>query len=339
MVSTGLLKGEQIEHIQEAIMSICIPLGIPLLLYSSDFKKTLLLVRKTLFSLLAALISVVIVVSVGYVAFNDGDESFYKISALLCGVYTGGTPNLAALKMVLNVDPSSYITVHTYDMFFSTIHLFFLITFGKNVYELVLPPFKKSSNSELPDQVIDNELFGGILKKQNIRPLLMALGLTIIIVALGGGLMQLVVEKSKMAVFILSITTLAIIASFIKKVNAIPKTFNLGMYFILVFSVVVASKLNLSELTHINSSLFYYVGFAVFGSTILHIILSRIFRVDADTVMVTSVSLICSPPFVPVVAGAIKNKEVIIPGITVGIIGYAIGNYLGYLMSEILKFF
>ncbi len=165
----------------------------------------------------------------------------------------------------------------------------------------------------------------------------MALGLTIIIVALGGGLMQLVVEKSKMAVFILSITTLAIIASFIKKVNAIPKTFNLGMYFILVFSVVVASKLNLSELTHINSSLFYYVGFAVFGSTILHIILSRVFNVDADTVMVTSVSLICSPPFVPVVAGAIKNKEVIIPGITVGIIGYAIGNYLGYLMSELLQ--
>ncbi|MFA5817626.1 MAG: hypothetical protein WC865_18650, partial [Bacteroidales bacterium] len=29
------------------------------------------------------------------------------------------------------------------------------------------------------------------------------------------------------------------------------------------------------------------------------------------------------------VAGALKNKEVIISGITVGLIGYAIGNYLG----------
>ncbi|MCW3787072.1 DUF819 family protein [Plebeiibacterium sediminum] len=335
--SSGFLKGEQIETIQDTIMSICIPIGIPLLLYSSDFKKSFLLARKTLFSLIAALISVVIVVATGYVIFNNGDESFYKISALLCGVYTGGTPNLAALKMALNVDPSSYISVHTYDMFFSTIHLFFLITVGKKFYELILPSFQRTNSFGFREYMEDKELFGGILKRQNVKPLLMALGITVIIVAVGGGLMQLVVEKSKMAVFILSITTLAIIASFNKKVNAIPKTFNLGMYFILVFSVVVASKLKLSQLMQINSTLFYYVGFAVFGSTILHIILSRIFKVDADTVMVTSVSLICSPPFVPVVAGAIKNREVIIPGITVGVIGYAIGNYLGYIMSEFLQ--
>ncbi len=49
--------------------------------------------------------------------------------------------------------------------------------------------------------------------------------------------------------------------------------------------------------------------------------------------MGTSTALVCSPPFVPMIANAIKNKNVILPGITVGIIGYAIGNYLGVFIS------
>ena len=164
----------------------------------------------------------------------------------------------------------------------------------------------------------------------------MALGFTFVIVAIGGVLMMLVAEKSQMAVFILTISTLAIMLSFNNKVRDIPKTYDLGMYFILVFSVVVASKLSISELSNIDLTLFSYVGFAVFGSTLLHIAFSKLFHVDADTVMVTSVSLICSPPFVPVVAGAINNKEIVVHGITVGVIGYAIGTYLGYVMSEFL---
>jgi uncharacterized membrane protein len=38
-------------------------------------------------------------------------------------------------------------------------------------------------------------------------------------------------------------------------------------------------------------------------------------------------------PFVPAVAGALKNKQVIISGLTVGVLGFAIGNYLGILLA------
>ena len=45
----------------------------------------------------------------------------------------------------------------------------------------------------------------------------------------------------QMVVVILSITTLAILASLIKWINKIEKTFQLGMYLILVFSLTIAS--------------------------------------------------------------------------------------------------
>ena len=80
-----------------------------------------------------------------------------------------------------------------------------------------------------------------------------------------------------------------------------------------------------------------YLLFAVFGSLCIQALLARIFRIDADTMIIASVTFINSPPFVPMMAAAMKNRSVLVTGLTLGIIGYAVGNYLGFLMSELLK--
>ena len=109
------------------------------------------------------------------------------------------------------------------------------------------------------------------------------------------------------------------------------------MYFILIFCVVVSSMADIRQLANISFSLFYYVGLAMFGSHILHAFIAKFFKIDADTVIISGSALICSPPFVPVVAGALKNREIILTGLTVGIVGYAVGNYLGVLIAYLLK--
>jgi uncharacterized membrane protein len=58
---------------------------------------------------------------------------------------------------------------------------------------------------------------------------------------------------------------------------------------------------------------------------------------NVDDFLVTTTALAMSPPFVPVIAAALKNKKVIIPGLVVGIIGYAVGNYLGVFVATVLK--
>ena len=56
-----------------------------------------------------------------------------------------------------------------------------------------------------------------------------------------------------------------------------------------------------------------------------------------DDYIITSTALSNSPPFVPVVAAAIKNKDVVMSGMIIGVIGYAIGNYLGVAIAYLLK--
>ena len=325
------------EKLQEGFTTVTIPLAIPLLLFSTNIRRWLRLAGKTILSMLISLVGLSLMVIIGKVIFDNGHEDMWKISGMLIGVYTGGTPNLAALKMILEVDPNTYLITHTYDMAVSAIYLLFLLTIGHRVFLFVLRPFKPTNSGENDENIGGAEHFEGLLRKPNFMPLLKGLGFALIVFGFGGGLSFLFKENSQMVVAILSITTLGIFFSFIPTVNKIPKTFELGMYLIIVFCMVVASMANIDKFKTFNSDVFFYIAMVIFGSLFFHVIVSRIFKIDADTMMITSTALICSPPFVPAVAGAIKNREVIVSGLTVGIIGYAIGNYLGYLIAHLVK--
>ena len=85
-----------------------------------------------------------------------------------------------------------------------------------------------------------------------------------------------------------------------------------------------------------NIFILYYVTFAIFGSMVLQIVFAKIFKLDGDTVLVSSVALINSPPFVPLVAASLGNRNVILTGIGIGLMGYAIGNYLGIGIYKLL---
>ena len=326
--------------VQDMITMLTIPLAIPLLLFSSNIRQWFSLAGKTALSMLFGLLSVVIMVFVGFFIFEGhGIRDLWKIGGMLIGVYTGGTPNLASLKIMLGIDDDIYLLTHSYDMILSGIYFLFLISLGQRFFLLFLRPFRFAQpGGKMDVRNLDGENpYTGILKKKTAIPLLKAMGLSVLIFALGGGASLLVSESSQMVVVILIITSLGIGASLLPSVNKIEKTFELGMYLILIFSVDVASMVDITALGGKTPTLFSYLSLVVFGSLFLHVVFARIFKIDSDTVIVTSTALICSPPFVPVVAGALKNREIVVSGLTVGIVGYAIGNYLGFLVAEALK--
>ena len=334
----GLLP-ENSQAVQEVVSMITIPVAIPLLLFSADIRAWAKLAKRTFISMIIAMVSVVIFVVIGFLLFkNLNDAGFWKVGGLLIGVYTGGTPNLAALKLMLDVDNEVFLLAHTYDMLISAAYFFVLISVGHKLFGYFLPKFEFSGKADDGDfEGENNEPFWGLLKKEHRLPLAIALGISILIFAVAGSATLFVPENSQMIVVILIITTLGIAFSFVPSVNGIQKSFDLGMYLILVFSLTIASMVDLTEMIGSAPRLFYYILLVIFGSLTLQVFISRFFKIDRDTVMITSTALIFSPPFVPVVAGAINNKEVVVSGLTVGIIGYAFGNYLGVIVAEFLK--
>jgi len=333
------VKAQSKMMIQEVITNLSIPLALPLLLMTLNFNGWTRMAGRTFISMLTGMVSVIIVVFVGNFIFEEIIPETWKISGLLIGVYTGGTPNLAAIKTMLNVDPVSYILIHSSDLLFSGVYLLFLMSVGKAIFKKFLPETYYYGGHFMAGKTVisEGEDYSYFFEKHNLVPTLRALGVSIMIFAIGGVFSMLVPHEYSMVVAILSITALGVSASFINELRRVPKAFEMGMYFIMVFSLVVASMADFKQFNTEAIPIFLFVSFTITLSLILHLILSRIFKVDTDTMIITSTALICSPPFVPVIAGALNNRKLIISGLTVGIVGYAVGNFLGVSIAYILR--
>jgi len=338
--NSGVLPEGALKY-QNLLTTITVPLALPLILFSMDIKRWFKLAGSALASLFIGIFSVVVMLLVGYWIYKGKIPDIWKVAGMLTGIYTGGTPNMAAIKTALNVDNGLYIMTHTYEVALGAIYLLFILSVGQKVFLLFLPPFKKSEvniqeekNMNIEDEF---ESYKGFFEKKTFLPLLASFGLSILILGVSFLLGKLLPEDYSTAATILFITTFGILSSLIPKIKAINKTFQLGMYIILIFCIAVSSMADLKQLANISFSLFYYVGLAMFGSHLLHALIAKFFKIDADTVIISGIALICSPPFVPVVAGALKNREVILTGLTVGIVGYALGNYLGIFIAYALK--
>lgn len=325
----------------DLIATVTVPLAFPLLLFSMDLRRWVRLAGKTVLSMVLALASVVLMVVAGYFFFGVHLPSAANTAGMMIGIYTGGTPNLASIRTALGVEAETYLLVHTYDIAIGAVFFLVIISVAHRLLRYVLPSppregYKKVSPTIKDAEGIDN--YRGMLTRKSGGPLLMALGLSALIFAISGLLSMLVPEGMQMAVVILAITSLGILFSLVPRIHNIGKTFQLGMYFIVVFCMAVAAMADLGQLFMLdNLNLLFYVLWVYFGSILLHVLVSAIFRIDADTVLITITALLYSPPFVPVVAGAIKNRDIMLSGITVGIIGYAIGNYLGVLLALMLQ--
>jgi uncharacterized membrane protein len=140
-----------------------------------------------------------------------------------------------------------------------------------------------------------------------------------------------------MVALILTITTLSLIMTASKQVRSWDKSYDAGMYLIYIFCLVMATMADLSTINW-EQSVFVLIfqAIIIFGSLFITIVLARPLHIDADTAVITSNTLINSPVCVPMIAATMKNRDVVVVGITNGLAGYAVGNYLGYIVYQLI---
>lgn len=331
-------------NIENLIMKISIPLAIPLMLFNSDFKLWTKSLPKTVAALLTGIVAIVIAMISGFFIFRDsGITDFPGVAAMLTGIYTGGTMNFTALGSGLKVDPNIITITLTFQMIVIFPFVLFVTGGGYRFFRWILP-FKDPAAS-LDDQsgvkmeTVAFERYDRMLHKWVFPRMMLAFGIAVLIVGIGVGLAILFTGRMNELVVVLTITTLAIVASFSKRIRNLPKTFELGMFFILLFCVSAAAQFDISKIDTSVMSLLYFIITITLISITIHLILCRIFKVTGDLFTVAIMGLFCSPPFIPPAVSAMGNKKVLISGVAIGLVGYAIGTYLGvalYYLFQIL---
>ncbi len=341
--NVGILP-ESFSGIQTTMQDVSICLALPLILFSVDIKKWLKTAKKGIICMLLAVASIATVVFILQLVFKDNPEAS-KYAGLAIGVYTGGTPNIASIKTAIGVDETTYTIFNTYDMVISIFYMILVTSGARKIFIKIfgLKPFDGDKNISIEGENITTESetsYKGFFKPEMFGKICIAVLISAVIVGISY-VAGTFVKGYETAVTILLITTLSIACSFIKPIRNIKRTSQAGMYIIYVFCFTVATMSDFSKIININWTILIYIVCSIFGSMLLHALLCKIAKIDSDTMLITSVSAICSPPFVPVVATSLKNNAALVSGLATGIIGYAIGNYLGigtYWLFENLPF-
>lgn len=343
-IVVGNLPGlpTEMKVLQEMIPNVVVPLAIPMMLFGCVFSRKELGLQVKI--VVSGFLSVATAVAGGYLLFGRHVAEGAQVGGIISGVYTGGTVNGAALQAIFGIDSRTFVLINSYDIIISFLYFVFLFSVGIKLFRRLYGErhgaISAEDKAEIDRQVAltKQNPYKGLLTREGLKQMGWILLATIAVVGVSAGVALLLPDSWFMTVFILMLTTLGVVCSFFKPIRALDRSYDLGMYLIYIFSLAIASMADFSSLDLVGGvNQLCFMLFAVFVSLAIYAIVCRLMRVDADSMVISSVAFINSPPFVPMVSAAMKNRNALVTGLAAGVAGYALGNHFGVLMEKLLS--
>ncbi len=322
------IDAQIVKSLSEGLLLI----AIPLLLYGTKLSHDSRYAKTTLLSFIFCAISGFIASGVAAFLFHHKVEESWKISGMLAGLYTGGTPNLQAIGLALHTNSETIILLNTCDVFTGGIYLVFLTSIAHRFFGLFLKDFKTQYGNNA--DILQSLAFEKICVRDSIKAILY----TIVLLVFSLYTIWLIFKNLGEIIFILlMITSLSIGSSFLPFVRKWKGTFETGELFLLAFCVALGILADFNEIISAGKDILLYISFVLFATITLHLLLAKLFKIDRDTFMITSTAGVYGPAFIGQIASAIGNKELVFPGMALGLLGYAMGNYWGISLAYLLK--
>ena len=337
---------------------VLVALSIPLILFSIDLRSVKKLTKGTVIGYSLCIVSVI---GVAFAAFFITMKFFpsANLSAMIVGLYTGGTPNMnaigatmgAAMGEDLETTRNILTAANVSDTIVGGIYFLFLISVAPKFYRFILSRRRRKQPLATPineaeesheETKRDDYAFGiSIRDKKSVLKLLGAFGLAVGCLGVGV-ILELLFEGTvgeNLIYILLSVSVLGVAFSFIRPVREIKGQYTLGMYLILMFSLALSMSIDWSIfLTDILPTMAVFASAQV-SVIIVHILLCKIAGVDGDTAIITSTAGVYGPPFIAPVAKAAGRADLIAPGVICGALGLAIGTLLGIGIGWIFMIF
>lgn len=317
---------------------VAIAVAIPLLLFNANLKEAAKLSGTVGKSILSLLLSLFAVTTVAVLCFRGHLADADILGGMAMGLYTGGTPNLNAIGAAMGLSGESIALANLSDMLIGGVFYIFLLVAAKPLVNIFLGKYRQEVYLKDTSDMTNYEALEHVpLKKVKgvffciLLALLMAAAsalagvvLWYLLGAVQGELFTYLVPS-----LMIGVTVFGLIASFNKNIRQVKGNNMVGQYLILVFSFALASCLDLSRVGENFLLMLLFFGGITVATFVLHIFVSKLFKVETDCTIVVLTAGVYGPAFVPAVAKQLKNDGMIVPGLIVGSLGYAIGTFLG----------
>lgn len=317
------------EGLAQELIGPIVALSIPLLLFNTNLKTFKAAGPSIIMSFICAVLAVTITTIAATLYFAPQLDEAWKMGAMVFGVYTGGTMNMSSIGIALEASNEAFVLLNAADLMWGGLLLLFLLTIAKPLYAKFLPVVKSGVIAG-SGQTMDDQIY---LKGSTISFLFSA-----IIVGIGIAVSFGILNSMNEIIIYLAVTALGIGASTLKYVRTLPGSFGLGNYLLYVFCMAIGSLADIDYILVSGPIILGLVGTVVFFTIVIHLLLAKLMKIDVDSVIIASAAGLYGPPFIAPVAKAIGSPQLIPLGITLSLVGFAVGNYGGIAIAQLLRY-
>ena len=138
---------------------------------------------------------------------------------------------------------------------------------------------------------------------------------------------------------ILWLTTLALILGHSPLYRDAPGAMQLGSVGLHFFFVLIGILSRVSEIAAVGFEVFFFTLIVVGVHGVFVLGIGRLLRLDIGSILVASQASVGGPTSALAVAISREWKHLVLPGVVVGLLGYAVGTYLGLGVAYLLRIF
>lgn len=314
-----------------------IMLGIAVMLLNVDLKGLIKLSKEPLVAMALAAITVFIVVFVLSFIFVPIIPEGWKLAGMLVGTYTGGSSNLNAIAVGLNASPDLIAAANAADYAAYPAYIILVMYLASNLKNF------KWFEKIWPYKLKDEELLlkGGSTflkpKEWSIHDIAWILTLGFCAVAVSGYLASFFPSSMASSMKIIILTTISIILAQLKKVKELKGTMDIGLFLSLFFLARIGLTINVIEFLQSAILTGLFCALTMFLTLLLHASLCRLFKIKYQYVLVAVQSAIGSASSSTVLAASAGWESLISVAVILGVLGNAIGNYIGIATAYLIK--
>lgn len=306
------------------------PLGVPFLLFKANLRSVIRDGGVVLVGFLIASVGVCVGSITGYFLLDLGEYGA-KAAAGYSGAFIGGVVNLLAISQAVGMTPTQFSVALSASAPASILGLLTLVSLpGFAVLRRWMPSPEILATPAGP--ALDREDAGTPFRLDHIAAA----------IALGFGICaasNYLCDTYNLGTYqLLVVTALTVIVANVapRKFAQLEGDFSLGILCMYIFFAMIGASTDPLGFVRSAPMLFVYCSYVIAVQFVVLIAAGRLFKLDLAEMVIGSAAAIVGSAAAAAIASAKGWRTLVTAAITVGMLGYAIANFIGLAIYELL---
>lgn len=336
--NVGVLPGTSPAY--QALGDIGADVGIALILLGVDIRSVVRAGPRMLTAFALGAVGTVAGAVLGWVLLHGqiGGEA-WKLAGQYTGTYIGGSVNMVAVGQSLGTSPQVFAAAIAADNVTTTVWMIACFAAPTLLRKWWGPetrgeggpaPARPAGGAEATQAV---NRFVTSVRRITIRDVTL-----VALVAVGSvWLSRVLGSRVPRIPSVLWLTTIVLVAAQMRPVRALSGAPVLGNYVLQLFLAAIGAQSVIAEIVKVGPAVFWFTLVVVGVHGLLLFGVGRLARLDLGTLAVASQANVGGPASAMALATARGYADRLLPGIAVGLLGYAVGNYAGFAVAALLR--